>query len=269
MLNYIWVSLIIIAVVVAVGSDLHDQSVNKYRNGTPMEITVRFDKSFVKQPGSSQDGVLSISFTEFQRFYGLPVGGKETISQPIKVTFDQNGKGAFLVALNDHAPLPWKEIAKASNLKDKLAGTIVSLSRSPDEKTITCKILFEPVTFVHLKQVTQSALEYAVTAVNIAIGLIGIMALWLGVMKVAEAAGAIVLLTKAFQPFAKVLFPEIPQGHPVLGSMMMNISANMLGLSNAATPLGLKAMEELEKLNKKKELRRILCVRSWQSILPG
>lgn len=91
----------------------------------------------------------------------------------------------------------------------------------------------------------------AKTAVTIAIGLIGIMALWLGLMKIAEQAGLISLIAKALRPITTRLFPDVPAEHPAMGAMIMNISANMLGLANAATPLGLKAMEELNKLNKK------------------
>ena len=110
----------------------------------------------------------------------------------------------------------------------------------------------EKITFVKMKDVTAAALDYAGTAVNIALGLIGIMALWLGVMKVAEDAGLIKLIANMLKPITKRLFPEIPTDHPAMGSMIMNISANMLGLGNAATPFGLKAMEEMDKLNSNK-----------------
>ncbi len=91
----------------------------------------------------------------------------------------------------------------------------------------------------------------AKNAVTLAIGLIGIMALWLGVMKIAEEAGLISKLASLLRPVTTRLFPDVPADHPAMGAMIMNISANMLGLANAATPLGLKAMEELNKLNKK------------------
>ena len=113
-------------------------------------------------------------------------------------------------------------------------------------------VVFESVSFLKLKDITNAALDYAGTAVNIAIGLIGIMALWLGVMKVAEEAGLIALIAKWLKPVMKRLFPDVPSDHPAMGSMIMNISANMLGLGNAATPFGLKAMEELDKLNPEK-----------------
>jgi spore maturation protein A len=94
-------------------------------------------------------------------------------------------------------------------------------------------------------------LDFAVTAVQIALGLIGIMALWLGLMKIAEQAGLISVLTKILSPVMCRLFPDVPKDHPAIGAMLMNIAANMLGLNNAATPFGLKAMEELESINPK------------------
>ncbi len=100
-----------------------------------------------------------------------------------------------------------------------------------------------------MENVTKSAIESAGSSVTIAIGLIGVMALWLGIVKIAEDSGLMSLLAKAIAPIMKWLFPDVPPGHPAMASMTMNIAANMLGLSNAATPLGLKAMEDLESLN--------------------
>src|SRR5713226_6357801 len=101
--------------------------------------------------------------------------------------------------------------------------------------------------------VTKASVDSAKTAVEISLGLVGIMTLWLGIMRVAEQAGLITLLSRALRPISRLLFPEIPPDHPAIGAMIMNIAANMLGLSNAATPLGIKAMEELQELNPQKE----------------
>ena len=98
--------------------------------------------------------------------------------------------------------------------------------------------------------IVQSTFDMAETSISIVIYLIGIMTLWLGIMKVGEAGGAVNLLSRMVAPFFRKLFPELPKDHPAMGSMMMNFSANMLGLDNAATPLGLKAMEELQTLDK-------------------
>ncbi len=101
-----------------------------------------------------------------------------------------------------------------------------------------------------IENVTRAAIDAASNAVTIAIGLVGVMALWLGIMRIADQSGLMSLLARAISPVMKRLFSEVPPDHPAMGSMIMNIAANMLGLSNAATPLGLKAMEDLEKLNR-------------------
>lgn len=94
-----------------------------------------------------------------------------------------------------------------------------------------------------------STFDMAKTAFEIALGLTGVMCLWLGIMRVGEGAGAVDLLARLFGPLLRRLFPGVPAGHPAMGAMVMNIAANMLGLDNAATPLGLKAMRELQTLN--------------------
>lgn len=99
------------------------------------------------------------------------------------------------------------------------------------------------------KEVTDALFNYAQTAVELSIGLIGIMALWLGLLKIAEEAGLIKMLAKVLSPVMTKLFPEVPAEHPAMGAMIMNISANILGLGNAATPFGIKAMMELQTLN--------------------
>ena len=91
------------------------------------------------------------------------------------------------------------------------------------------------------------------TAFEISLGLTGVLSLWMGVMKVGEKGGVVNVLARLLSPVFCKLFPDIPKGHPVTGSIFMNIAANMLGLDNAATPLGLKAMEQMQELNKEKE----------------
>jgi spore maturation protein A len=101
--------------------------------------------------------------------------------------------------------------------------------------------------------VTKGAVDSATSAVQIAIGLIGIMTLWLGMMRVAEAAGLVSLVGRALSPLLRRLFPEVPPAHPAAGAIVLALAANLLGLNNAATPLGIKAMEELQALNPDKE----------------
>ncbi|HEX8313160.1 MAG TPA: nucleoside recognition domain-containing protein [Chthoniobacteraceae bacterium] len=100
-----------------------------------------------------------------------------------------------------------------------------------------------------VKEMTDGAIDSSKTAVTLALGLIGIMALWLGVMRLAEKSGLVQVIAGAIRPLMKWLFPDVPAQHPAMGSMVMNIAANMLGLANAATPLGLRAMKDLERLN--------------------
>ncbi len=104
-----------------------------------------------------------------------------------------------------------------------------------------------------IDQVTEAAISMSKTSVEIAIGLVGIMALWLGTMKIAEESGLIQIIAKALRPITIRLFPDVPADHPAIGSIVLNMAANILGLGNAATPIGLKAMRELQDLNKKKD----------------
>ncbi|MDO9462178.1 MAG: nucleoside recognition domain-containing protein [Deltaproteobacteria bacterium] len=100
-----------------------------------------------------------------------------------------------------------------------------------------------------MKETLDASFETARGAVELAIGLVGIMALWLGLMKVAEVGGLLSMVARAVRPIMVRLFPEVPSGHSAMSAMIMNISANVLGLGNAATPMGIKAMMELDKLN--------------------
>ncbi|HNP54535.1 MAG TPA: nucleoside recognition domain-containing protein, partial [Ferruginibacter sp.] len=103
------------------------------------------------------------------------------------------------------------------------------------------------------KQTSDGVIETAKTAVNLSLGLIGIMALFMGFMRIAELAGGGNFLSRIIGPFFSRIFPEVPKGHPAYGHMMLNFSANLLGLDNAATPFGIKAMESLQSINPNKE----------------
>ncbi|MBN1251142.1 MAG: spore maturation protein [Bacteroidales bacterium] len=98
-----------------------------------------------------------------------------------------------------------------------------------------------------------STFDMAKTGFEISLGLTGVLTLWLGLMKIGEKGGIVRVFSKLIGPFFHKLFPELPENHPAIGSIMLNISANMLGLDNAATPMGLKAMEEMQKTNHKKD----------------
>ena len=101
--------------------------------------------------------------------------------------------------------------------------------------------------------IMNSTFDTSKTAFEISLGLTGVLSLWLGIMKIGEKGGVINVVARVLSPVFTRLFPDIPKGHPVTGSIFMNVAANMLGLDNAATPLGLKAMEQLQELNPKKD----------------
>jgi spore maturation protein A len=249
MLNYVWMGLIVIGILVAVGNDVSDEISNPYRNGVPLELQFAVEKS---PNGMRADwtGELILSADAYNSFYGVSEA-KGEVRQDAVIAFGEEGPGRLTISIDEQAPKRWIHMASNAATKGRLSGEVRSFALSEDGQTARVVANLESIHFVKTRAVTQAALDYAATAVTIALGLIGIMALWLGVMKVAEQAGLIRSLTRLLRPLTKALFPEVPPDHPAVGAMIMNIAANMLGLSNAATPFGLKAMEELNKLNPK------------------
>jgi spore maturation protein SpmA len=114
------------------------------------------------------------------------------------------------------------------------------------------KLFFWQDTFI-LKRMMDDLFNTATVAFDIAIGMVGMLCLWMGIMKIGEDSGAVNLLSRFVNPFFSKLFPSIPANHPAMGSIMLNFSANMLGLDNAATPSGLRAMQQLQELNTEKD----------------
>lgn len=236
MLNYIWIALLFLGIGAALTTDIVNQTENKYRSGVPLNAVV-------------QDNILKIDGQYYSTFYKT----QKTDDILLPVTLYGNPKDntevSFLVKVGDNSPQLLKEMAESSGDKKDIIGKIRFTSVNDSS---SAQVYFEDVSFIKIKNVTSAALDYAATAVNIALGLIGIMALWLGIMKIAESAGLINIIGRWLAPVTRRLFPEVPPDHPAMGSMIMNISANMLGLGNAATPFGLKAMEELDNLNPNK-----------------
>ncbi len=249
MLNYVWIGLIILGIFVAVGNDIGDEVRQTYGNGKVLEGTLQITKDPAQSRGS-WEGELVIPEEVFNAVYAAR-RTETDVRQAAKISVGVDGTQAILLPVSAATPPWWREMARSASSKDRLTGTVVAMHLAEDHTTARVGFTLEPIRFVKLKAVTNAALDYAGIAVSIALGLIGIMALWLGVMKVAEEAGLLLILTRALAPITKRLFPDVPPDHPAVGAMIMNIAANMLGLSNAATPMGLKAMEELNKLNPK------------------
>jgi spore maturation protein A len=243
MLNYIWLTLILIGTGVAVYSDWHDASTGRYHNGASVECSVAEDGA------GKGAGTITVAAAAF----GAAYGGRpaEDVDQKVRLLSSlpapgRAGNVGAEIVVDASTPAFWKEIEAARKTDGFIRGTL----RTDGSGRWTLAI--DPVRFVRLNAVTNDGIiKYAKIAVELAIGLIGIMSLWLGLMKIAEQSGMVAVLSRFLRPVTTRLFPDVPPDHPAMGAMLMNISANMLGLANAATPLGLKAMEELNKLNKK------------------
>ncbi len=249
MLNYIWFFLIAIAILVGAGNDIKDELQNTYQNGVPLEVTFLSPHS-PTGTALQWEGQFYLTAKQFNDFYRI-TSQVEEVKQPAVISLSSDGMGIFYFASTDVTPVRWKEMCAFGSTKGKLTGKVEKIEFSGDKSWATARIIVEPIRFVKLKAMTQAAIDFANTAVEISIGLIGVMALWLGLIKIAEEGGLVKVLTRQLSPLTKRLFPDIPPDHPALGAIIMNTAANMLGLSNAATPIGLKAMEELNKLNPK------------------
>lgn len=250
MLNYIWLSLIVIGILVAVTTDFKDISTNKFRNGEEIQAQLIFDSPTPQlEKGKHYKCNISISEAEIQKIYGIQLS--ENLVHKAEIIVSNSAEAVIKITTDEQSSAIWREHADAQRKNIGLLQGKVRITRM-SEIDFNAVLILDPVKFVKLNSVTNDGIvRYAKTAVELAIGLIGIMALWLGVMKIAEASGLITKLAGLLNPITTRLFPDVPPEHPAMGAMIMNISANILGLANAATPLGLKAMEELNKLNKK------------------
>ncbi len=250
MLNYIWLTLIVLGTGVAVYSDWRDISTDRYRNGAGVECAIAVDEAV---PGArGRTGTITMTAGAYGAAYGIAdEAGKPArtdVVQRIRFLADpHSGAGGNIeIIVDGTTPSLWRDIGMAQKTDGFLRASV--RGNGPGGWTVTP----DPVRFVRLNAVTNDGIiRYVKVAVELAIGLIGIMALWLGLMKIAEQAGLVAVLSRFLKPVTTRLFPDVPHDHPAMGAMLMNISANMLGLANAATPLGLKAMEELNKLAKK------------------
>lgn len=250
MLNYIWLTLIILGVGSALYIDLSDISLNKYHNDESFPITIESLAPINTKHNAVYDCKVRIKAQEYNKTCKDSLTNDLLIPASLSINPGES-KASVILRLDDSAPSLLIKRAVESGNKSELIANVKLLDKS-NREAITALITFEPISFLMMKNVTNEVIDMAKTAVTISLGLIGIMALWLGVMKVAEDAGLIAKLANAIRPVTKKLFPEIPSDHPAIGAMLMNISANMLGLGNAATPFGLKAMDELDKLNPEK-----------------
>lgn len=245
-MNYIWAGLIILSLVFALVRDIQDLSSDTYANDSAVPVQLEIPDGYA--PDARRQPVrVTISPDVLQRLYHV------SIDQPIAYdgTLIQTKDGNQIrFADGASLPEPLNTIRSFTNKRTEDLSGVVSGFRLSGDSLALAAITFSPVRFVNMNAIAEAALDFAETAVTIAISLIGVLALWLGLMRIAEKSGMIYGLVRLIQPILRPLFPSIPKGHPAMGMIILNMAANILGLGNAATPMGIKAMEELQTLNK-------------------
>lgn len=226
MLNYLWAGMIILSVISALAYDLNDERVNRYENGK------RYNAEY--------------SLTNLENKAMVNIAG-----QTIYFSLDNKTIQQLQIEVKKSLPASWQLIAEKQSSKNKqqLIARIVEID--DDKKQIHFSL--PEVHWVKMNAVAAAAFDVANFAVKLAIGLVGVMALWLGLMRIAEKSGLINYFVRLIYPALHWLFPKIDKDHPVLGSISLNMAANMLGLGNAATPMGIKAMQQLQEINKTKD----------------
>ena len=242
MLNYIWGGLIVVSLLFALISDIRDFAQDTYANGQPLAVAVTLDGEYDAE-ARRQPATLGIAAADYSAHYRVqtdsPLSYDAELIQTAEGRQIRFAQGADL-------PEPLATICSMHSRDDDCRGT---LAGDPLGSTFATSVTFSPVRWVKMNAIAAAAIDFAETAVTIALGLIGGLALWMGLLKIGEAAGLLYSLVRVTQPLLRPLFPEIPKDHPALGMIALNLTANMLGLGNAATPLGIKAMQELQTLN--------------------
>ena len=247
MLNYIWAGLIVLSLVFALGSDALDLSRDTYRNGTPLPVAIDLAAPF-DAAAREQAATLRLDAGAFRDHYGADGTPDSAYAATLRKT--QTGYELRLDDDDAALPAPLDVVRDATNPRDKtLQGRFDGLAVGPSGRRASGTLVFAPVRFVKLTAISAAALDFAETAATLALGLVGVLVLFLGLTRIAEDAGIVTALVRVVRPFLRPLFPDVPPDHPALGMIALNIAANVFGLGNAATPFGIKAMEELQTLN--------------------
>jgi spore maturation protein A len=253
MLNYIWAGLIVVSFAFALVNDVRDLRNRTYRNGVPFPVTIE------PAPAGGSKVNVRIEPAAYKAHYGVD----EPLAASYTATLLRTDRGQELRFAADAALPP--RLAKVRDVTNGAGGRDLFKDESPPKPLLAAiaryeettagaggpaEILFQDVRWVSMQAIGNAAMNFARTAIELCLGLIGTLALFLGVMQIAERAGLIQALVRVTGPLLRPLFPGIPRGHPAMGMVTLNLTANMLGLGNAATPFGIKAMEELQKLNR-------------------
>jgi spore maturation protein A len=246
MLNYIWAGLIISSLLFAVAYDIRDISGDKYRNGQSLPVELAFPEGY-DSAARRVTVEIRIAPDQFASFYRADQAPAPSYSGYLLQTKEGT---QVRFAAGSKFPEPLATIGKVSRSRDdELQGLLTGFTPGG----AAAGVVFEPVRFVKLNAISSAALDFAKTAAELALGLIGVLSLFLGLLKIAEDSGIVFALVKLVRPILRPLFPEVPADHPALGMIALNLTATLFGLGNAATPFGIKAMEELQKLNRSED----------------
>lgn len=227
-MNWIWGGLILVSIVFATASDIYDEIHDTHQNDRRYEARIVGPSVTPGRQGQSISLILlpdNIQLTGIYQVHGS--------RQQIRVEHHPQ--------LNRH----WQ--SRYGDDKAPLTADIVA------GNTGVWELVLPPVRWQKLNSMMQAGFDMAEFAAKLALGLIGLMALWLGLMKIAEKSGLIDSLVRLVRPLLKHIFPDVPENHPAMGAISLNLSANILGLGNAATPMGIKAMQHLQELNDRKD----------------
>jgi len=248
MLNYIWSGLIIGSLLFALTVDTQELVENRFRNDTALPIALEFPEGYT--PDARRQPVeIRIDSTTYTQMFGVDAAPEPSYSGTLVQT-EEGRKVEFDTGASFPEPLATIQEYHATDDNPALRGTLQSdPSTAPGTARLTTALQFEPVRFRKLRSIAQAALDFAETAASLALSLIGVLGLMLGLVKIGEEAGLIEALTGVVQPLLNPLFPNVPEDHPALANISLNLLANVFGLGNAATPLGIKAMEDLQSLN--------------------
>ena len=248
MLNYVWAGLIAFSLVFALAIDSQELAENRFRNDAPLPATLTFPDGYTPED-RRQPVRIRLDPAEYQAFFGVEARPDSSYAGTLVQT--QEGRQVqFSPDASLPEPLATIQSFLTSDDNPALQGTLVQAPRLQNGSArITGAVQFEPVRFRKLNSIAQAALNFAETAASLALSLIGVLGLMLGLVKIGEEAGLVQALAGAVRPILSPLFPNVPDDHPALANVTLNLLANVFGLGNAATPLGIKAMEDLQELN--------------------
>ena len=251
MLNYIWAGLIVFSLLFALIRDVGDLAHDTFRNGKALAVTIKLDAPPATPAKTTQAVHVVIDPATYKSFYGVDAAPAGSYTGTLATT-KKGSELRFAADATFPAPLA---VVKDTNTSDddKELHAVVVEQKPIDATTLAAAIHFDDVRFATMQAIARAAMAAAKNAVTLALGLIGVIAMWLGLTRIGEKAGLIAIFNRLVRPVLKPLFPEVPPAHPAMGFMALNLTANILGMGNAATPMGLKAMEELQTLNPKKD----------------